>query len=197
MTSNRWINYNRIKFLIPVIFFLLGTFVTAQQKNCNTINGGLCTYCIVERPEILSDRITVVIADSCDLLFFVDSINAVWMVYYEDSSTLRQIASFLNGEQHGEHSSYYRNGALRSKNYYIHGSLTGSMLLYYPDGKLQQTGKYAENGFVGTCYKYWDNGTIAEVWMHTGGYFRGEKSFWDMFGNEIEEKEFKEMWYCK
>jgi antitoxin component YwqK of YwqJK toxin-antitoxin module len=178
---------------------LIGTlhFVSiGQEKNCNGINGAI-NYCNVEILYEKNDSIYCIINEKCDQAKFDLTKNSTWIVHFKDTTSLFEIASFINGKQTKGFTEYYKNGNLKIQCNYENGELVGPYLSLNEDGTIKWSGLFENGIFVGAQYKYWDNGHVAEISTITETSQYGLLiSYFDPSGKQLSEKEFKKLWNC-
>jgi hypothetical protein len=178
------------------ILLIATSFVNGQQKDCNTVNipGETCVVQILSKKH---DTIIGFVENSCFSLAYDQAINTTWIIYFEDTSTIREIINFKDGKQTKSNFQYFENGAMYCHSAYEKGELIGPYIRYYENGLINYAGIYSKDSFVGTIYKYWDNGKIAEVKIKTDIAYNAKYiTHYDAFGNLISEEEFKQLWYC-
>lgn len=185
-----------MKTLLIIIIGALQFLSFGQEKNCNGINGAI-SYCNVEILYEKNDSIYCIINEKCDQAKFDLTKNATWIVYFNDTTSLCEIASFINGKQTKGYTEYYKSGKLKIQGNYENGELNGPYLSLYEDGAIKWSGLFDYGIFVGAQYKYWDNGHVAEISTITEtSQFGLLISYFNPAGKQLSEKEFKKLWNC-
>lgn len=64
---------------------------------------------------------------------------------YHPNGALKIQGQLLDGERHGDWTSFYDNGLKWSENSYHKGQLNGKTKAYYPNGMLRMTGTYIDD----------------------------------------------------
>lgn len=78
--------------------------------------------------------------------------------WYHDNLKIKELASFKDGNLHGENTMFHRNGQLWIKGFYKDGELTGEFLLYNANGALEQKKHFEEGKLNGTFTSYFNVG---------------------------------------
>jgi antitoxin component YwqK of YwqJK toxin-antitoxin module len=118
------------------------------------------------------------------------------VIYYCDSTTIRQVISVKEGEKDSDFIEFYENGVLKTNGYYDKGVLNGDYISNYEDGKVKCVGVQYYGRFIGSCFKYWDSGMVAEIRTTTSGFpIFGHVLYLDETGREITKEKFDILWW--
>ncbi len=74
---------------------------------------------------------------------------------------------YLDGEKHGQWTTYYASGNKRSEGRYDRGKKEGLWIQYWPNGARNSEGTFREDKFTGKYTAYHENGNLAsEGWYN-------------------------------
>ena len=191
------LNFKYLNFLIKCFFVFSIHILNAQSSNCFEINGSNHKLCNLEVLYHSNDTIYCITRKECNEIDYDKKLNATYVTYYEDSTTVFEILSFKNQKNNNNHSVFYSNSSLKSQCNYENGILNGPYISFYENGLIKWAGIYINDSFLGSIYEYWNNGKVAHVSVFTEkNRFRGLSIYYNPNGVSILKEEFDEMWYC-
>ena len=178
-----------------ILFFVLLFPILIFGQNKPDINGGV-SPCRLSLITELTDTIYFSTQCKCYNLQPDTLTNKIQVIYYCDSTTIRQVVSVKDGKKDSNFIEYYENGVLKTNGYYENGSLNDDYISYYENGKIKSLGVYTNGRFIGSKFKYWDSGNLAEIRTITADSFLlGHVLYLDELGQEITKEKFDKLWW--
>ncbi len=90
-----------------------------------------------------------------------------WISYFDDGKTIKSRCGYVDGELHGDCTSYFENGRIKNQGVFVNGYFAGIHHSYYEDGKLQIKSTYDSNGKeTDTSFRYFSDGSLESMTIY-------------------------------
>lgn len=100
-------------------------------------------------------------------------------IYMDFYGNVLQQGNYLNGEKHGEWTTFHENGQVLNKTTYIGGKEHGDYKQYFEDGILKEEGKYNLGELIGEWKTFDNKGSLSYTNNYSTGVLHGRREFYD------------------
>ena len=146
----------------------------------NSILFLLLISCSPEKEKMkLVDQSRVSVKHSGGVVYVNDSIFTGTLFSLDpDSKDTLELASFLNGREHGAWKQFYQKGAAREIRYFENGKKQGEYKGWWPDGTKKFIFQFKDDEYNGTCYEWAENGQLTHQANYKQGHEEGAQAAW-------------------
>jgi antitoxin component YwqK of YwqJK toxin-antitoxin module len=104
------------------------------------------------------------------------------LIYYKNTSVIKEEINFKNGILNGSHVSYYNNGKIKRQGYYLNGNLNGKWIGFDEKGQKIYEVEYKNDTLVGKFISWYSTGVIKEKGHYHNNKKTGEWLSYDESG---------------